>query len=125
MDMAEKTRLEIEAGARQLAIVNGTPLTPGYMEAVLRTQQRDAQLRRWIVEKKIRIQEPTRFMSGGVRYKREQMPGEKETADVVIHVLPDKGGPTFTDTEALKTGGYPSEVLIANIALYLQSVGEL
>lgn len=123
MDMAEKTRLEIEAGAKQLAIVNGTPLTPGYMEAVLRTQQRDAQLRRWIIEKKVRVNEPTRYMQGGVRYKRE--PGYKEATDVTIHVLPDKGGPTFTDTEALKNGGYPSELLIANIALYLQSVGEL
>lgn len=113
----------MEAGARQLAVVNGTNLSPDYMEAVLRTQQRDAQLRRWITEKKVRIDEPTKYMQGGVRYKRDNPTPEK--TDVTITVLPEKGGPKFTDTEALKTGGYPSEVLIANIALYLQSVGEL
>lgn len=123
MDVSEKTRLEMEAGAKQLAIVNGKDLSPDYLAAVIRTQERDAQLRRWIVSGKIKIEEPTRYQQGTVRYKRE--PGDRDPNEVTIHVLPKAGGPKFTDTEAVKSGGYPSEVLIANIALYLQSVGEL
>lgn len=123
MDLAEKTRLEMEAGARQLAIVRGADLSPDYLAAVLRTQSRDAQLRRWIVTKKVRVNDPSRYQQGNVRYERT--PEERAGQEVTIQAMPDKGGPTFTDSEALKTGGYPSEVLIANIALYLQSVGEL
>jgi hypothetical protein len=123
MDLAEKTRLEMEAGAKQLAVVNGKPLSPEYMQAVIRTQERDAQLRRWIVTKKVKVEEPTRYQAGTVRYKRD--PGVNEPLEVKIHVMPEKGGPTFTDNEALHTGGYPSEILIANIALALQAMGEL
>lgn len=123
MDLSEKTRLEMEAGAKQLAIVNGTPLSPDYLAAVVRTQQRDAQLRRWIVEKKVKVEEPTRHQQGNVRYYND--PALGLVKEVTITVLPHKGGPTFTDAEALKSGGYPSEVLIANIALALQAMGEL
>jgi hypothetical protein len=121
MDRSEQTRLEMEAGAKQLAIVRGQDLPPDYMAAVIRTQERNAQLRRWITDRKVRVRDPDRYAAGTVRYKRAMPEGD----EITIEVLPDKGGPTFTDTEAVKAGSHPSEVLIANIALYLQSVGEL
>lgn len=123
MDVSEKTRLEMEAGAKQLAVVNGVDLSPDYLAAVLRTQERDAQLRRWIVDRKVRVEEPSRHQQGNVRYRND--PLEARVKEVTITVLPDRGGPSFTDTAALKSGGYPSEVLIANIALALQAMGEL
>lgn len=120
MDRTERTRLEMEAGARQLAIVQGKPLSPDYLAAVIRTQERDAQLRRWVTANKVKVNDPLRYQAGSVRYKRD---GEPEHSHNIIKVLPD--GPEFTDIDAERTGGYPSEVLIANIALYLQSVGNL
>lgn len=121
MGMSEKTRLEMEAGARQLAVVRGEDLSPEYMAAALRTQERDAQLRRWITGNKVKVLDPARYIAGTVRYKRDLMPDTP--THVVLKVLPD--GPEFTDKEAEKNGGYPSELLIANLALALQAKGML
>lgn len=130
MDVSEKTRLEMEAGARQLAVTNGTDLPPGYMEAIVRTHERNAQLRRWETSGKIVVEHTKRYKSGNVSYKKDNArygvdAGAPETWHTIIHVLPAKDGPSFSDIEAEKVGAYPSEVLLANIALYLQSVGEL
>jgi succinyl-CoA synthetase beta subunit len=123
-ELSEKTRLEMEAGAKALATQSGSALPPGYMDAIVRTHERHAQLRRWETSGKIRVEHTKRYKSGGVRYKYND-DTLAETWHTMIHVLTERGGPTFTDIDAEQSGAFPSEVLIANIALYLQSVGEL
>lgn len=125
-DMSERTRLEMAAGAQALAAKNDAVLPPDYMEAIIRTHQRNAQLRQWERNGKVRIEDSKRFRSGSVRYQRsDDDPLRKEPWERMYHVLPEKGGPTFTDLPAERDGTSPSEVLIANIALALQAMGEL
>lgn len=117
----------MEAGARQIAAAKGEPLSPEYMDAVLRTQQRHAQLRRWENDGKVRVDHTWRYQNGNVRYKHDGL-DERDPGYSTIIVRPrnrDLDAVQFTDKEAEANGSFPSEVLIANIALYLQSIGEL
>lgn len=97
MALIQKTIDEMTAGAKELARQRGeSELPPGYMEAIIRTQQRRKLLTSWEKQGKITIER--------VVYNR-------------IHI----GSLSFDDIDAEKVGGYPSEVLIANIALALDA----
>lgn len=121
-DLSERTKAEMQAGAQRLADLANAPLPPGYMEALLRTHERQALIRRWEAAGKVTLENSRRYRAGNVMYERENPP---ETWHTMYHVLPGRGGPTFTDLEAERAGGSPSEVLVANIALALQAEGEL
>lgn len=104
------------AGARQLAEARGTDLPPDYMDRIIRTQQRHAQLKRWETDGKVEVEHAS-ILSHDKRSTINR---------IYVHVLKDKKRFTaFEDLLAEQTGGWPSEVLVANIALALQSEGLL
>lgn len=106
MPISEKTLAEMEAGALALAKSRGeTELSPGYLEAIVRTQMRYNCMRAWEKEGKITI-EPVILDNT-----------RRAAAYKLIHC----GDVTFDDRDAESRGAYPSEVLIANIALALSS----
>lgn len=115
--LSEKTRLEMEAGAKALAVNNGIDeaLAPEYMAAIIRTQQRMRQLQIWENDRKVEI-EYTSHMNVG----RDGMQHR-----AYVHVLDANGRrwTAFDDALAERCGGWPSEVLMANIALALQAQG--
>jgi hypothetical protein len=106
MPLSEQTLAELDAGVRQLAKNAGAELPPEYMERVVATQARMAQLKRWEREGAITVEWSMRVSTSN-----------KESAikRTFIHVGPH----TFNDIPAEEAGCFPSEVLIANIALAL------
>lgn len=121
MELSDKTLLEMETGAKQLAAVNGTALEPGYMDGIIRTQQRHSQLTKWERDRKVEIETTSSFVNGTPTGNTSLI------HRTVIHVLDDHHlrWMAFDDILAEKVGGWPSEVLMANVALALQSKGLL
>lgn len=106
MPISEQTKLEMEAGALQLAKVLGkVELPPGYMEQVYATQMRHRQLKEWEKEGHITIE----------WVGRRDTKNERAAHHVMVHC----GEHSFNDIPAEEAGAFPSEVLIANIALAL------
>lgn len=116
--LSDKTRAELEAGARQLASNQlGTQLPRGYMDAVMRTGERHAQLQQWERDGKLTIESTKRYTS------QPKEPDGRAGWHMIYNVT--DGGPSFTDIQAEQQGASPSEVLIANIALALMARGRL
>jgi len=110
-ELSERTKAEMRAGAAALAEQQGRPLDPDYLERCLRTQQRMKALRDWEAKGLVTIEQTTSY----------DMPRNMTNYKIIHHV---KNGPSFTDHElAHYSGDYPSEVLIANIALALSALG--
>jgi hypothetical protein len=117
MVLSEKTQAEMEAGALALAKKQGQDTLPsGYMDALLRTQSRAALLHLW--ERKGLLQVET-----VISYAYE--PVTNAPHKIVTMLYHVKNGPTFDDAQAALAGAAPSELLIANIALALQAMGEV
>jgi hypothetical protein len=112
MPLSEKTLAEMEAGALALAKQRGeSELPPGYMEAMIRVQERHRLLKVWVEAEQITIEcviPPSH--DPGMRLR----PGQ---AYNIIHC----GALTFDDISAEEHGMYPSELLIANLSLAIMS----
>jgi hypothetical protein len=119
MPLSDKTLAEMEAGALALANQHGENALPpgymeamtGYMEAMIRRQERHRLLKAWEKEGKItveRVMRPTRVNPEAIQMM---------TSYNLIHC----GDVIFDDVDAESRGAYPSEVLIANIALAISS----
>jgi hypothetical protein len=110
--LSEKTLAEMKAGAEQVAIhANKTGVDPEYMEAMIRTQQRAAWLKKREAEGKIEI----------VRTCRPNPGIDKHVAPVTIVKVGDE---LFDDPNGELVGAWPSEVLVARVALALGAQGE-
>lgn len=107
MPLTDKTIAEMKAGAEALAAQRGETLPPGYMEAMVRTQERHRLLKVWEKEGKIIIE----------RVSRPYKAAPDNIAMLTSYNLIHCGDQTFDDVEAEGRGAYPSEVLIANLAL--------
>ena len=114
MPVTERTKLEMMAGAKALAAARGVNVTisPEYMDAVFNTQKRMACIRAWekegiiTIEKRQEIKAPDMI---GVR----TMP----VTWTIIHV----GKHEFEDRDAESKGIFPSELLLANVALCIEA----
>ena len=110
MPLSDKTLAEMEAGALALANQRGESTLPaGYMEAMVRTQERHRLLKNWEKEGKIIIE----------RVIRPHRVNPEAIQMITPYNLVHVGDVTFDDVDAESRGAYPSEVLIANIALCL------
>lgn len=109
MPITEQTRREMEAGARAVANISRSVLPPDYLEAVLRTADRHAQLMAWEAQGRLRIEKKTDWALYGTVTQRwiEISIGSKITYDT-------------RETEQ-DMGSFPSELLIAKIALALEA----
>lgn len=106
MALSAKTLAEMRAGALALAAhANKDGIDPAYMDAMIKTQQRAAFLRSLAQERKITIEKTPRPRSNDKTY------GPPE--QIVVYV----GGEMFTDEIALMSGSWPSEALVAQVAL--------
>ena len=102
MALSEKTILEMEAGARAVAKYNSDdPMSVEQMENTLKIAHRYAQYQKWEREGRI----STYTLRGDDRPQRFRQ----------IHY----GSLVFTDRDAEEHGSFPSELLIAQIALAL------
>lgn len=111
--LSQKTLDEMQAGARTLAQHQGRAaggVDPVALVAGIRSvQERHAALKRWEREGLLTIeyQSTTDHSRNGLKH-------------TILHHV--KNGPTLTETpEALLCGGYPSELLTAQIALAISS----
>jgi hypothetical protein len=107
--LSDRTRAEMEAGARAVAERYADALTPEFLAAmkdkVREMGDRAAVLRTWERAGLVRIEE-THYNNAKVRR---------------LHWVKDK---SFEETpETLMFGGYPSELLIANLALAITATG--
>lgn len=110
MPITEQTRREMEAGAKAIANTSGYKLPADYVDVVLRTADRHAQLMLWEAEGRIRIEKMT-----GV---------DPATGCVEARWLEIRIGSKITyDTRETEQdmGSFPSELLIAKIALALEA----
>lgn len=97
-DLSKKTLLEMNAGIEQLR-KNGVDLKPNHLKKMVRSRERRQLLDAWIGSRKV-----------------SKVPIEELHGHVIgIRV----GDQIFYDDEAALAGSYPSEVLIANLALAL------
>lgn len=119
MALSQRTIDEMKAGMTQVAKNGGVgELEPGYMDAMIRTGIRAKWLRDREKEGKLRIERVLRRHTN-VRHDYEGRAPEYTT--FVVHV----GKELFTDDNACLTGCWPSEVLLAQVALALGAgVGE-
>lgn len=108
--LSARTIAEMKAGAETLAAHAGkNGIDPEYMEAMIRTQQRASWLKALEKDGKIRIE---RMISPQHLNTDRHIP-----ATTVVHI----GTETFDDVNAELTGSWPSEVLVARIAMALSS----
>lgn len=113
--ISDRTLAEMTEGARMNKVHAGdvTKITPEYMETIIRTQQRAAQIKAWEKSGHIRVEYAFRRNTGD---KTEPL------QSTIVHVKLKGGGETqFEDIEAQKNGAWPSEVLVANIALAIMA----
>lgn len=111
MPLSEKTLDEMRAGALEVAKNAGAGFVdPAYMEAMIRTQQRAQFLKSLEQEGKIRIERVLRPHTSDIE-KRHGYNGQKTLVWVGQH--------SFEDPSGELTGAWPSEVLVANVALAL------
>jgi len=110
MPITERTRLEMEAGAKAVAAQHGKMLPADYMEAVLRTADRHAQLKAWEAEGRIRVEKMA---------ARDPNTGYTMMRWIEIKI----GSKLCFDTRETEhdMGSFPSELLIAQIALALEA----
>lgn len=105
--LSARTIAEMKAGAETLAAHAGkNGIDPEYMEAMIRTQQRASWLKALEKDGKIKIERLIRQHSNSDRH----IP-----PTTVVHI----GTETFDDVNAELTGSWPSEVLVARIAMAL------
>lgn len=101
------------AGARLLADKQGRVLPENYMERLIETHTRAMALRRWEQQGLLRVERR--------RDDYPDTPTERAAVTILHHV---KNGPTFLEEPGVaETGGYPSELLTANIALAIAAMG--
>lgn len=115
VELSAKTLAEMAEGAAQVRRNSGVEgaLPPGYLDAIMLTQQRTMTLKLWERQGRIEIEYNTRFSTS-----------DKDEAlrATLVHVkMPDGSKATFQDLHAQETGGWPSEYLIAEIALALMA----
>lgn len=115
MPLSEQTIAEMKAGMGAVAKAEGRQIDSDYMDAMIRTGIRA----KWLADQqksgKIRIEKVVRRNTGGAK-----TPGD--AFEFVVHV----GLEQFTDPNACLLGYWPSEVLLAQVALALGAgVGEL
>ena len=106
MPLSERTIEEMKAGAAALAAHAGQHgISPAYMEAMIRTQERA----KWLVslekEGRIKIVKQARY--------RTNVKEDATRTEVFV------GDNKFTDESAELTGAFPSEVLVAQVAMAL------
>lgn len=112
--ISAKTLAEMQAGAEALAVKSGLDALPaGYMAAMERTHERHRLMRKWEDNGLLTVENTKRYTS------------DKNDENFWHHLYHVKGGDTFTDIPAEKSGASPSEVLVAAIALNLQALGKL
>lgn len=108
MPLSEKTLAEMAAGAEAVAKHLGkSGIDPEYMESMVRTQQRAMFLQNLDREGKIRVERKTRPRTN------DPMSGPQTTT--VVHV----GTNSFDDPSGEMIGAWPSEVLVAQVAMAL------
>lgn len=113
MAMSQRTAEEMTAGARLLAAKEGRVLPADYMARLVETHTRAMALRRWEQLGLLRIERK--------RDDYSDTPRSREAVMILHHV---KEGPTFLEEPGVaETGGYPSELLTANIALAIAAMG--
>lgn len=112
MPFTEQTKQEMIAGARAVAAANGlhVTITPDYMEAVFNTQKRMAAIRAWEKEGVIAIEKRQT-----VATQQPGWPYQRFVTWTVVHVGPHE----FEDRDAEMKGIFPSELLLAQVALCL------
>lgn len=116
--LSDRTIAEMKAGAEQLAKHAGrSGVDETYMEAMIRTQQRAAWLKRLEQEGEIRIERIIRPCTS-----MKVIDGKLDYHVTVVHV----GDETFDDPNGELVGAWPSEVLVARVALALgaQNTGD-
>lgn len=120
MGLSQKTIDEMAAGQRALALQSKRLTGPqiALLDKAVATQERMKLLRQWECEGKVQLGTTRRYTNDGQPWQREvRVMAENKFVD---------GGQVeiecFTEEDY---GGYPSEVLIAKIAMALQAHGEL
>lgn len=99
MVLPDKTILEMRAGAMAVAKAGGPSVDSDVLGMLERAQQRMAALRRWEREGTLRV---------------------VATATRLLHYV---GAEVFEEEQVvLEWGGYPSELLVARIALAIQAM---
>lgn len=108
--ITERTRQEMEAGARVVASNTGMVTGPEYMDAVLRTADRYAQLQAWEAEGRLRLVK---------QVGHDQYGGGTRERWVEVRI----GRFTFDSRkpEYQAAGSFPSELMFAQIALALNA----
>lgn len=108
MALSQKTIEEMRAGAATVAAHASTNgIDPAYMEAMIRTQQRAA----WLKD-----QQKAGFCAV-VNINRHNTNDKTHATYTVVKV----GDEVFDDVNAELTGGWPSEVLLARVALAISA----
>lgn len=109
MPLSQKTIDEMKAGMKQVASNAGYDgIDPEYMDAMIRTGIRAKWLKTLEQEGKITI----------VKTPRRNTGGERILGDTVSYVV-WVGKVSFEDINGQMTGSWPSEVLVAQVALAL------
>lgn len=114
-ELSAATLAEMAEGAAQVRRNSGVDgaLPPGYLDVIMKTQQRMMTLKQWERQNRVEIEYATRFRTGDK---------EEPFRATLVHVnMPDGTKATFQDLHAQETGGWPSEYLIAQIALALMA----
>ena len=112
--LSEKTIEEMKAGAEALAKYAGlAAVDPDYMAAMIRTQERAKLLKIWENDGHIQIERQARVHTN----IKKDTAGQELSTTTVVHV----GQHVFTDEVAELTGAFPSETLVALIALTIDA----
>lgn len=115
--LSQKTIDEMRAGAEQLARhANKNGVDEAYMEAMIRTQQRAAWLKALERDGKIVIERSIRRFTS---IKVED--GKLDYPVTLVKV----GTEIFDDPNGELVGSWPSEVLVARVALALGATGDI
>lgn len=115
MALSQKTIDEMKAGAMALANhASKHGIDEEYMQAMIRTQQRAAWLKRLDSEGKIKLERIIRANTSA------RVNGKFDVPVTVVHV----GDETFDDPSGEMVGAWPSEILVARVALALTAKGE-
>lgn len=115
--LSQKTIDEMRAGAEQLARhANKNGVDETYMEAMIRTQQRAVWLKALEREGKIKIERIVRPHSS------IRVAGGQLDYPVTLVMV---GAETFDDPNGELVGSWPSEVLVARVALALGATGDI
>lgn len=114
--LSERTIAEMRAGAETLAKhANKSGVSEDYMQAMIRTQQRAAWLKTLEQEGRIRIERCIRPHTA-----IKVLEGKLDYTVTLVRV----GDETFDDPNGELVGAWPSEVLVARVALALGAQGE-